>query len=247
MSRILIVEDERHLAEGLEFNFHNAGYEVRLARTAGEALAALERERFDLVILDRMLPGSQDGLEVARAVRKAKNYTPIIVLTALALREDRIAGLEAGADDYVTKPFDLDELLARVRGLLRRQAWSRGGAPAAAPGPSAADGRPPRREPLEFGGCRIDFQTLKARTVDGREVELSPKEAAIMRLFADREGEVITRATLLEEVWGEPGTLETRTTDNFILRLRRYFEPEPSAPRYILSVRGAGYRFTRGA
>ena len=232
-ARVLVVEDEAHLAEGLAFNLENAGYETRVARSAPEALDLVARERWDLVILDRML-GAADGVDVARAVRRAKNYTPIIMLTALHAASDRIDGLNAGADDYVTKPFDLDELLARVRGVLRRAAWTRTETPAARPAT------------LEFGPCRIDFRTLRARTVDGRDVELSPREAAIMRLFAEREGEVVTRRTLLEEVWGEPGTLETRTTDNFIMKLRKYFEPEPGAPRYILSVRGAGYRFTRG-
>jgi DNA-binding response OmpR family regulator len=237
VSRVLVVEDEAHLAEGLVFNLENAGYEVRLARSLPDAIEAFERESFDLVVLDRMLPGG-DGLDVARAVRRAKNYTPILVLTARNQPEDRVAGLDAGADDYVTKPFELDELLARVRGMLRRQAWTRAG--------RSHNGEAKRLATLEFGGSRIDFGTLKAHTFAGEEVELSPKEAAIMRLFAEREGEVVTRKLLLEEVWGETAAVETRTTDNFILRLRKYFEPEPSAPRYILSVRGAGYRFVRG-
>jgi DNA-binding response OmpR family regulator len=239
VSRILIVDDEAHIADGLAFNLRNAGYEVEVARTSAAALEALGRgARFDLVLLDVMLPGDRDGLEVARMIRRGQDFTPIIMLTAKDLRDDRIAGLDAGADDYITKPFDLDELLARVRGHLRRRAWM-----------SAAAGEPGGHKPfenLEFGdGCKVDFQTYQARTVDGREVALSQKEAMIMRLFAEHEGQVVTRATLLEKVWGEPRTLETRTMDNFILRLRRYFEKEPGNPRHILSVRGAGYRFVR--
>jgi len=239
VSRILLVEDEAHIAHGLAFNLRNAGYEVELARTGPEALALIRRRPFDLVLLDVMLPGDQDGFEVARAIRRARDFTPILMLTAKDLRDDRISGLDAGADDYVTKPFDLDELLARVRGHLRRLAWLRGPAPGERVGAKASDS-------LEFGeGCRVDFRTYRARTIDGREVELSQKEAMIMRLFAEREGEVVTRATLLEEVWDEPPTLETRTMDNFIMRLRRHFEREPGNPRHILSVRGAGYRFVR--
>jgi DNA-binding response OmpR family regulator len=238
MSRILIVEDEAHIADGLAFNLQNNGYEVAIARSGLEALEAVRRASFDLVLLDVMMPGEKDGIEVAREIRRQRDYTPIIMLTARDLRDARIEGIDAGADDYVTKPFDLDELLARVRGHLRRRAWSR------TPPPEAAASPP--ETVLEFGdGCRVDFHSFRARTVDGRDVELSQKEAMIMRLLAEHEGEVVTRATLLERVWGEPGTLETRTTDNFIMRLRRYFEREPGNPRHILSVRGAGYRFVR--
>jgi DNA-binding response OmpR family regulator len=243
MSRILVVEDEEHIAAGLAFNLRNAGYEVDVARDGEHALDAVSRRGYDLLLLDVMLPGGKDGFEVARSIRRSGDYTPIVMLTARDLREDRIAGLDAGADDYLVKPFDLDELLARVRGHLRRRAWTRTD-PAAAGANGAHAGEP--LAALEFGeGCRVDFKSFRARTVDGREVELSQKEAMIMRLFAEREGDVVTRATLLEEVWGEPRSLETRTMDNFILRLRRYFEPEPSNPRHILSVRGAGYRFVK--
>ncbi len=236
MSRILIVEDETHIADGLAFNLQNAGYQVEVARDGAAALDAVERRPPDLVLLDVMLPGGLDGFGVSRAIRRAQKFMPIVMLTARDLRDDRIAGLDSGADDYLTKPFDLDELLARVRGHLRRRAWTANGGGAAAAGAGG--------HVLEFGeGCRVDFQSFKARNCDGREIELSQKEAAIMRLFAERPGEVVTRATLLEQVWGEPKTLETRTMDNFILRLRKYFEREPSNPRHILSVRGAGYRF----
>jgi two-component system, OmpR family, alkaline phosphatase synthesis response regulator PhoP len=237
VSRVLLVEDEEHLALGLRFNLENAGYEVQLARTGREALLEVERMTFDLVILDVMLPGDVDGMEVARAIRRAGTFVPIIMLTARDTVDDRIRGLDSGADDYITKPFDLDELLARVRGHLRRQVWDRRREPAT-PGEAPA-------EALIFGKCTIDFHTFKAIAHDGQEVQLSSKEAAVMRLFAQEEGKVIPRGTFLEKVWNEPGSLETRTVDNFILRLRKLFEPDPKRPRHILSVRGVGYRFVR--
>lgn len=246
MSRVLLVEDEEHLAVGLRFNLENAGYEVHLARTGREALLEIERAAFDLVILDVMLPGGMDGTEVARAIRRGGNFVPIIMLTARDTTDDRIKGLDSGADDYVIKPFDLDELLARVRGHLRRQVWDRrrGEAPEALG--ERAEGEPPAGgDVLTFGPCRIDFHTWKAVTHDGEEVQLGSKEVAIMRLFAQEEGKVIPRGMFLEKVWNEPATLETRTVDNFIMRLRKLFEPDPKNPRHILSVRGVGYRFVR--
>lgn len=250
MSRVLLVEDEEHIALGLRFNFENAGYQVSLARTGREALLEVERGAFDLVILDVMLPGDMDGAEVARAIRRAGNYVPIIMLTARDTMDDRIRGIDSGADDYITKPFDLDELLARVRGHLRRQIWDRRreGAGTAGSGEregaeGAVAGAP--SDVLVFGPCKVDFHTWKATTHDGAEVQLSSKEAAMMRLFAQEEGKVIPRGMFLEKVWNEPGTLETRTIDNFIMRLRKLFEPDPKNPRHILSVRGVGYRFVR--
>jgi DNA-binding response OmpR family regulator len=235
---VLLVEDEEHLAVGLRYNLENAGYTVSLARTSQAALDLLAEAAFDLVILDVMLPGEVDGFGVAREIRKNDNFVPIIMLTARQEVGDRIEGINAGADDYVTKPFDLDELLARVRGHLRRQVWSRRG-----------NGEPQEsseelRE-LSFGACHIDFTSLKATTQAGEKVQLTWKEAMMMRLFAEQEGKVISRADFLERVWGEPGTLETRTVDNFVLRLRKHFEPDPKKPQHILSVRGVGYRFVR--
>lgn len=237
MSRVLLVEDEEHIALGLRFNLENAGYEVTLVRSGEDALEELARRAQDLVILDVMLAGQLDGYAVARQIRQDDNFVPIIMLTARDSVDDRISGLDAGADDYVPKPFDLDELLARVRGHLRRQVWSRR---------QDANGEEAAPESLEFGACRVDFNTMKAVTHAGVEVQLTWKEAMVMRLFAEHEGEVLPRATFLEKVWNEPGTLETRTIDNFILRLRKYFEPDPKSPRHIQSVRGVGYRFVRG-
>lgn len=247
MSRVLLVEDEEHLAVGLRFNLENAGYQVQLARTGREALLEIERAAFDLVILDVMLPGGIDGTEVARAIRRGGNFLPIIMLTARDTMDDRIKGLDSGADDYVVKPFDLDELLARVRGHLRRQVWDRRRGEAAEALPERADAEHAAQsgDVLTFGPCRIDFHTWKAVAHDGEEVQLGGKEVAIMRLFAQEEGKVIPRGMFLEKVWNEPASLETRTVDNFIMRLRKLFEPDPKNPRHILSVRGVGYRFVR--
>jgi DNA-binding response OmpR family regulator len=242
MSKVLLVEDEDHIAQGLRFNLQNQGYEVTVLDDGKAALELLGRQRFDLIILDVMLPGS-DGIEIARARRRQGDWTPILMLTARDDAKDVILGIEAGADDYLTKPFDLDELLARVKGLLRRQVWMRSSRSEKPPTPSDMGTVFEGPEAVEFGPCRIDFKTLRATGADGQESELSPKEAAIMRLFAQHPDEVISRGRLLEEVWGLKSTLQTRTVDNFILRLRKRFEESPDRPRHILSVRGAGYRF----
>jgi DNA-binding response OmpR family regulator len=240
MSRVLLVEDEEHLALGLRYNLENAGYEVELAQDGDEALAQIERDGFDLVLLDVNLPKGPDGYEIARRIRQDHNYLPIIIVSARDRPEDRIKGLDSGADDFLTKPFDLDELLARVRGHLRRQVWHKREKPS-----QEGEGEAEEAPVLEFGGCQVDFRTYRAIDHAGQEVQLTWKEAMIMRLFGENEGEVIPRARFLEDVWGEPGTLETRTVDNFIMRLRRYFEPNPKKPKHILSVRGVGYRFVR--
>ena len=230
MNRILIVEDEEHLAEGLAFNLRGAGYEVECVETGEAALAAVEARDHDLVLLDLMLPGI-DGFEVARRLRGGGDTRPILMITALHRADDVIAGLDAGADDYVVKPFDLDEVLARIRGALRRQVWDR----------SSTGSAPPAS--LRYGPWTIDFGHYRAVADDGRELRLTAKELAILRLFAARPDEVISRQTFLEDVWGLPGTLETRTVDNFISRLRHTFEPDPANPRHVVSVRGRGYRF----
>ena len=231
MGRVLIVEDEVHIAGGMKFNLELEGHEVTLVDDGLEARRLLldERVPFDLVILDVMLP-HVSGLELCRAVRRASNFTPILMLTAKREEADKIHGLRQGADDYMTKPFNLEELLARVEAMLRRRAWQ-------APPPAASD-------MLSFGEVTINFDTFEAR-VRGSEVKLTPIEFSIMRYFRDHEGKVVSRDELLQAAWGYSGSAETRTVDNFIMRLRKALEPEPGRPRHILSVRGAGYKFQR--
>lgn len=231
MSYILLVEDEAHLAQGLAFNLRNAGYDVDIAESGEIAIQKIDQNSYDLILLDVMLPGI-DGFSVCRQLRQDGKTEPIVILSAKDRTEDTIKGLDAGADDYLTKPFDLDVLLAKVRVTLRRQVWGR------AQNPSL-----PAPENLTFGKWTIDFQAFTATTQDGEKIELSPKETAILRLFASRPGEVISREIFLEEVWELPGSLETRTVDNFIRKLRQALEDHPSNPRHILSIRGAGYRF----
>jgi DNA-binding response OmpR family regulator len=230
VNRVLLVEDDDHLAEGVAFNLRNTGYEVETAPSGEAALQALERTSFDVVLLDLMLPGI-DGLDVVRRMRQAGNRKPVLIITAKNRADDAIMGLDAGADDYITKPFDLDEVLARIRGALRREVWARGGST--------------RTEPkqLAYGGWTIDFAKFAATDAGGQEKPLTATEAAMLRLFADRPGEVISRETFLREVWGRTGELETRTVDNFVRKLRRAFEADPARPRHICSVRAAGYKF----
>lgn len=230
MNRVLLVEDDDHLAEGVAFNLRNTGYEVETAASGEAALQTLERNSFDLVLLDVMLPGI-DGLDVVRRMRQAGNKKPVLIITAKNRADDAIAGLDAGADDYIMKPFDLDEVLARIRGALRREVWARGGSARAEP------------KNLVYGGWTIDFAKFTATAADGREQPLTATEAAMLRFFADRPGEVISRETFLREVWGRTGELETRTVDNFVRKLRHAFEPDPAKPRHICSIRAAGYKF----
>jgi len=229
MSRVLLVEDDDHLAEGVAFNLRNSGYDVETAGTGEAALEAIERQAFDLVLLDVMLPGI-DGLEVVRRLRHAGNTTPVLIITAKNRADDAIAGLDAGADDYITKPFDLHQVLARIRGALRREVWARG-----------TDRAEPDR--LAYGRWTIDFARFVANDPEGNEQTLTATEAAMLRLFARRPGEVISREAFLREVWGRTGALETRTVDNFVRKLRHAFEEDPARPVHICSVRGAGYKF----
>jgi len=231
-ARILVVEDEEHLAAGLRFNLEAEGH---IVETVGDGLAAAQRledpERpFDLVILDLMLPG-MGGFEVARRARAAGKYVPILILTAKGDVQDLVRGLEEGADDYLTKPFRLDELLARVRGLLRRRRWSR-----------VEVGDPPRS--VAIGEVTVHFDRFELATRGGT-LSLTTREAGLLRALVDREGRAITRGELLEEVWGLRPDTRTRVVDNFIVRLRRYIEPDPARPRHIVSVRGHGYRLVR--
>jgi two-component system, OmpR family, alkaline phosphatase synthesis response regulator PhoP len=243
-ARILVVEDEEALAEGLVLNLERKGYAAELARDGEEALAKAAAERYDLVLLDLQLP-RVDGFEVCRRLRAESDFTPILMLTARNQPDDVVYGLKLGADDYVVKPFDLGELLARVEGLLRRQSWVRGGGAAEAAAPEASvGGSAAAEEPtvFHFGDFWIDFRTYQAQTRQG-ERELSAKEMAVMKVFAQRPEEVVTRRELLAEVWELPNHPNTRVVDNVIVSLRRAFEESSWRPRHIHSIRGVGYRF----
>lgn len=230
-ARVLVVEDDEAIAQGLQFNLERKGYEVEVQADGGAALESAASSRFDLVVLDIRLP-TVDGFEVCRRLRARGDFTPVLMLTARGQPDDRIFGLKTGADDYVTKPFDLAELLARVEGLLRRQAWSRRG----------GEGAAPEGQRRSFGHFWIDFDSFEAGTANGT-VQLSQKEIAVMRVFLERPGQVVTRRELLAEVWRLPHHPNERVVDNVIVALRQHFEEDSSSPRHILSVRGVGYRF----
>jgi DNA-binding response OmpR family regulator len=232
MPRILVVEDEAHIAEGLQFNLESEGYDVELAADGLVAVERLSRAPgFDLVILDLMLPGL-GGFQVVRRMRAAGNLTPVLILTAKDEPEDVVRGLEEGADDYLAKPFRLEELLARVRGVLRRRRWD---------GAAADEGA---LRSVQVGDAIIHFDRFEVERGEKR-IQLTTKEAALLRVLVEREGEAVPRGDLLQEVWGLRPDTRTRVVDSFIVRLRRYLEPDPARPRHIVSVRGHGYRFVR--
>ena len=232
MARLLIVEDEKNLAQGMKFNFELEGYEVVVVGDGSEALAHLAPgppPGYDLVILDVMLPGI-DGFAVADRTRKAGNFVPILMLTAKSLPSDVVHGLEAGADDYLPKPFDLPVLLARVKGLLRRRDWARGD------GGAAGD-----VEKAQIGEAHVDFKTFQIQS--GEHVhQLTLLEAMLLKLLVQNAGRVVTKGEILEKVWNVSADTQTRAVDNFIVRLRRYLEPNSRFPRHLLTVRGTGYR-----
>jgi DNA-binding response OmpR family regulator len=228
--RLLLIEDEQHLAAGLKLNLELEGYCVDIAATAAEAGRHLLRpELYDALVLDVMLP-DVNGFDLCRRLRDSGNYVPIIMLTARSAGEDRVAGLEAGADDYMIKPFELGELLARVRSMLRRRRWERGAE------------SPPEGPLLTFGRARVNFDTHEV-TVDGEPRRLTQLELDLLRYLARSPGRVIGRGELLEKVWKLRSSSTRRTVDNFIARLRKHFESDPTNPRHFLSVRGAGYKF----
>ncbi|MGD0584237.1 MAG: response regulator transcription factor [Oryzomonas sp.] len=227
---ILLVEDEIHLARGICFNLEEEGFRVSHFDSGEKALVTLEVEHFDLIILDVMLPG-MDGFQVCRAVRKLDPRVPILMLTARSEDSDRVEGLENGADDYLTKPFNLMEFLLRVKGMLRRSSWYR---------------PEPVEEGYRFGDNEVFLLSYRARTAQG-EIDLTEMEVRVLSLFFQKEGEIIPRGELLQSVWGYTSDTETRTLDNFIVRLRRYFEPDPGKPVHFQTVRGVGYRFSRQA
>jgi DNA-binding response OmpR family regulator len=225
---IMLVEDEIHLARGICFNLEEEGNRVSHFETAERALAALEIEHFDLVILDVMLPG-MDGFTACRAIRELDPRVPVLMLTARSEDADRVEGLENGADDYLTKPFNLVEFLLRVKGMLRRSSWYR---------------PEPVEEGYRFGDNDVYLLSYRARTAQG-EIDLTEMEVRVLSLFFQKEGRPVSRSELLQTVWGYSSDIETRIVDNFIVRLRKYFEPDPGHPRHFLTLRGVGYRFSR--
>jgi two-component system, OmpR family, alkaline phosphatase synthesis response regulator PhoP len=227
-SRILLVEDEPNIARGLLFNLEAEGCRVVHAGDGETALRLIGGEEFSLVILDLTLPG-MDGLEVCRHLRSVDARLPILILTARSDERDRVEGLACGADDYLTKPFHLQEFLLRVEGILRRSRWYR---------PSADES-----ERYRFGSNEVDLVGQRAWTRRQGEIALTDLEVRMLRLFLQREGETVSRADLLASVWGFAPDTETRTLDNFIVRLRKYFEENPAEPVFFITVRGRGYRF----
>ncbi len=230
-SKILIVEDEESLAIGLEYNLSEEGYRIKRAADGKQAMEVFKAEKFDLIILDIMLP-FHNGFEVADFIRERDPQIPILMLTARGHAADRVHGLEVGADDYLTKPFHLEELLLRVRGMLKRKAWYKD--------------ITAKKSTFDFGGNTIDFSCLVVQT-PRRRFKLTLQEAMVLRYLVENEGRIVSRNELLENVWKINTEIETRTVDNFIVRLRKYFEPNPAKPVYIKSVRSAGYIFYKNA
>jgi two-component system alkaline phosphatase synthesis response regulator PhoP len=239
MSLVLIVEDEQHLAEGLRFNLEAEGYQVRLLETGEAALELLlsAGQTVDVVILDVMLPG-KDGFTVMSELRHAGNFVPTLMLTARGRSEDVLKGFAAGADDYLAKPFDLSILIARLRGLLRRHEWLR----TSMNHESAVSAPPKPKDAFTFGDKSVQFDLLELRVRD-QTFPLTLMEANVLRYLIEHEGKPVSRKSMLEQVWGLHEDTDTRAIDNFIVRLRRYIEDDPTRPRHLLTVRGLGYRF----
>lgn len=245
MSRVLIVEDEAHLATGLQFNLQAEGHTAEIAADGERALNLLlgGNEPFDALVLDIMLPG-KDGFAVAAELRAARNFIPILMLTARSRPEDVLKGFASGADDYVAKPFELPIFLARLQGLLRRREWMESSSQQAPPGALPADSDDGTTEfgTFTFSGKTIDFGNLELRT-NGSTTHLTVMEAELLRFLVRNRGRVVSRKSILQEVWGLREDTDTRAIDNFIVRLRRRIEKNPARPQHLLTVRGVGYRF----
>jgi DNA-binding response OmpR family regulator len=252
MSAVLVVEDEQHLADGLRFNLEAEGYTVNTV-SDGEAALSLffdERQHFDAIVLDVMLPG-KSGFTVASELRAAGHFVPVLMLTARGRPEDVLHGFESGADDYLPKPFELSVLLARLNALLRRRQWfhqdqsqeqtNKAEAAQRSDGKEAAD-RDEDREEFVFNERVIDFGNLELRT-PLQTIRLTLMEAQLLRYLVKHEGNVVSRKAILEKVWGLNEDTDTRAIDNFIVRLRKYIEDDPTQPKHLLTVRGVGYRF----
>jgi len=228
INRILLAEDEKSLREGIKLNLELEGYEVEEAVNGNEALKKFQNQRFNLVILDVMMP-EINGFEVCEKIRLTDNETPILFLTAKDTGKDKIEGLKLGADDYLTKPFNLEELLLRTKILVKH----------------SLNGTPEENEfsNFEFGGNLINFSTFQASSYENRSIQLTKKETALLKLLVDRKNQVVSRQQILQYVWGYDVFPSTRTIDNFILSFRKYFEKDAKNPEYFHSIRGVGYKF----
>lgn len=228
MSRILIVEDEAHLADGLRFNLEAEGHEVDIDGNGEQALDRLlaNRSRYDAVVLDVMLPG-KDGFAVVKQLRAEGHYVPVLMLTARSRPEDVLHGFESGADDYLPKPFELNILLARLRGLLRRREWL---------------AQEHEHEQISFAGKRLDLEALELHVGD-KKYQLTQMESDLLQYLVKNAGRAVSRKSILEDVWDLHEDTDTRAIDNFIVRLRRYLEEDPTKPKHLLTVRGVGYKF----
>ena len=228
MSRILIVEDEAHLADGLRFNLEAEGHHVDIDGDGQQALDRLlgDRSRYDAVVLDVMLPG-KDGFAVVKQLRTEGHYVPVLMLTARSRPEDVLHGFEAGADDYLPKPFELSILLARLRGLLRRKEWL---------------SQEHEHEQLTFAGKTLDLEALELQVGD-KKYQLTQMESDLLQYLVKNAGRAVSRKSILEEVWDLHEDTDTRAIDNFIVRLRRYLEVDPTKPKHLVTVRGVGYKF----
>lgn len=224
--RILLVEDEESLQDTIKLNLELDGYEVTAVGNGKTALEEFTKKRFDLVILDVMLP-EVDGFTICQTIRLENTMVPILFLTAKSSAEDRIFGLKVGGDDYLTKPFNLDEFLLRVQALLKRSGGENNLSV----------------NTFQFGSCKIDFPAFSITDIDGNAHQLSKKEIKLLRLFVERRNEVLSRELILETVWGYDVFPSTRTIDNYILAFRKYFEKDPKNPRHFLSIRSVGYKF----
>lgn len=231
MAQILIVEDERHIADAVKLHLEAAGHSCQHVDNGDTALREILEGHAEFVLLDVMLPGL-DGFEVCRRAREQGSRLPILFLTARDLEDDRVSGLEAGGDDYLTKPFSMRELLARIETMLRRQAWY--------------EQRPAAESPLfEFGGHRVHFDSYEATLAGGERVRLTQKECMLLKLLVEKDGAVVERGEILDRIWGYENYPSTRTVDNLVLHLRKIFELDPSSPQHFLSVYRVGYRFVR--
>ena len=228
MSRVLIVEDEAHLAEGLRFNLEAEGHEVDVDGNGKEALDRLlaDRARYDAVVLDVMLPG-KDGFAVVKQLRTEGHYVPVLMLTARSRPEDVLQGFEAGADDYLPKPFELQILLARLRGLLRRREWL---------------AQEHEHDSITFAGKKLDLEALELHVGD-KKYQLTQMECDLLQYLVKNAGKAVSRKSILEDVWDLREDTDTRAIDNFIVRLRRYLEKDPTKPKHLLTIRGVGYKF----